>query len=337
MAKSLQVLKQFDTELDMLEHGWAFDSRLFGIARTLVRLPVEDAKPNADRLPEFGESSRPSLEQQLFSAAPIYDDLETLKLADSLSMLVEKMGADNELVEKILAGKSPRDRAAELIHGTKLRSVEDRKRLAAGGVKGIEASADPMIQLALLVDPKSRAVRKRDEAEVQEPMRQAYAKIAAVRFALSRHRHLSRRDVHAPPGVRRSERLHRGGQSHSAVDHDGRRLRAARPTTTIKSRSACRRVGWTTKTASILATPMNFVSTADIIGGNSGSPVVNRKGELVGLIFDGNIQSLVLDYIYSNTQARAVSVDARAILESLRKIYDAGPLADEIERGGAAQ
>ena len=120
----------------------------------------------------------------LFSAAPIYDDLETLKLADSLSMLVEKMGADNELVVKILAGKSPRDRAAELIHGTKLRSVEDRKKLAAGGVKAIEASTDPMIQLALLVDPTARAVRKRDEAEVQEPMRQAYAKIAAVRFAL---------------------------------------------------------------------------------------------------------------------------------------------------------
>ncbi len=85
-----------------------------------MRLPVEDAKPNAERLPEFAESSRPSLEQQLFSAAPIYDDLETLKLADSLSMLVEKLGADNELVEKVLAGKSPRDRAAELIHGTKL-------------------------------------------------------------------------------------------------------------------------------------------------------------------------------------------------------------------------
>jgi hypothetical protein len=335
VAHSLTVLKQFETELDMLEHGWAFDSRLFNIARTLVRMPAEDAKPNADRLPEFGESSRPSLDQQLFSSAPIYDDLETLKLADSLSMLIEKMGADNEVVAKILAGKSPRDRAAELILGTKLRSVEERRRLAAGGLKAIEASTDPMIQMALLVDPASRAVRKRDEAEVQEPMRQAYAKIADVRFALY--------GTNTYPDATFTLRLAFGqvkGYTESG--------KAIPPWTTMDGafeRSAHHHnqepfrlpTSWLEhKDRLDLATPMNFVSTADIIGGNSGSPVINRKGELVGLIFDGNIQSLVLDYIYSNTQARAVSVDARAILESLRKVYDAAPIADEIEGGGAA-
>jgi hypothetical protein len=335
VAKSLQILKQFETESDMLERGWAFDTRLFWIARTLVRLPMEDAKPNAQRLPEYGDSSRPTLEQQLFSTAPIYDDLETLKLADSLSMLIEKMGADNELVVKILAGKSPRDRAAELIHGTQLRSVDDRKQLASGGLKAISASTDPMIQLALLVDPRARAVRKRDEAEVQEPMRQAYAKIAAVRFSLY--------GTDTYPDATFTLRLALG-----VVKGYRDAGKSIPPWTTIDGtfeRSAEHHnqepfrlpTSWLShKDRLDPATPMNFVSTADIIGGNSGSPVINRKGELVGLIFDGNIQSLVLDFIYSDTQARAISVDARAILESLRKIYEAGPLADEIEHDGSA-
>ncbi|HEX4000602.1 MAG TPA: S46 family peptidase [Pirellulales bacterium] len=332
IERSLGVLKQIKTELDMLEYGWAFDSRLFNIARTLVRLPVEDAKPNAERLPEFGESSRPSLEQQLFSTAPIYDDLETLKLADSLSMLVEKMGADNELVVKILAGKSPRDRAAELVHGTKLRSVEDRKRLAAGDTAAIKACDDPMIRLALLVDPASRAVRKRDEAEVQEPMRQAYAKIAAVRFSLY--------GTNTYPDATFTLRLAFGRVK--GYTEAGRMLPAWTTIAGAFEHSAEHQnrepfrlpESWATHKEQLdLATPMNFVSTADIIGGNSGSPVVNRDGQLVGLIFDGNIQSLVLDFIYTSVQARAVSVDARAILASLRKVYDAGDLADEIERG----
>jgi hypothetical protein len=245
------------------------------------------------------------------------------------------MGADNEMVVKILAGKSPRDRAAELIQGTKLRSVENRKRLAAGGVKAIEASTDPIIQLALLVDPASRAVRKRDEAEVQEPMRQAYAKIAAVRFALY--------GTNTYPDATFTLRLAFGQVK--GYTEGGKMIPAWTTIDGAFERSAEHHnqepfrlpASWLDhKDRLDLATPMNFVSTADIIGGNSGSPVVNRKGELVGLIFDGNLQSLVLDFIYTNSQARAVSVDARAILESLRKVYDAGPIADEIERGGAA-
>lgn len=336
VARSLTMLKQIKTEVDMLENGMAFDSRLFGIARTLVRLPVEDAKPNAERLPEFGQSSRPSLEQKLFSAAPIYDDLETAKLADSLATLVEKLGADNELVTRILAGKSPRDRAAELIQGTKLRSVEERRRLAAGGESAIAASTDPMIRLAALVDPAARAIRKRNEAEVEEPMRQAYAKIAAARFSIY--------GKGTYPDATFTLRL-AFGQVKGYSDGG----RAIPPWTTIAGtfeRSAEHEnlepfrlpASWIEhKDRLNLATPMNFVSTADIIGGNSGSPVINRNGELVGLIFDGNIQSLVLDFSYSDAHARAVSVDARAILESLRKVYGAADLADEIERGAAGR
>ena len=329
VSRAIDVWRGLDTELSLLEHEQAFDSRLFGIARTLVRLTAEDAKPNAQRLPEFGESHRPSLEQQLYSTAPIYTDFETLKLADSLAYWLEQRAADDPLVVKALAGKSPRERAAELVRGTKLSDVAERKRLAAGGAAALAESTDPMILLAELVDPAARAVRKRYEDDVQEPMRQAYAKIAAVRFATG--------GTETYPDATFTLRLAFGtvrgyleagqpippwttmaGLYRHSAEHDNQ------PPFQLPPR-------WLEhKDRLDLTTPMNFVSTADIIGGNSGSPVVNRKGELVGLIFDGNIQSLVLDYIYTDAQARAVAVDSRAILEALRKIYDAGDLADEI-------
>lgn len=331
VARAIRIWRGLDTELGLLEHEQAFDSRLFGIARTLVRLAAEDAKPNAQRLPEFGEAHRPSLEQQLYSTAPIYTDFETLKLADSLAFWLEQRGADDPLVVKALAGKSPRERAAELVRGTKLTDVAERKRLAAGpGAPGALAeSTDPMILLAELVDPAARAVRKRYEDDVQEPLRQAYAKIAAVHFAtlgadtypdatftlriaFGTVRGYLDAGQPVPPWTTLA-----GLYRHSA-EHDNQ------PPFQLPPR-------WLERKDRLdLTTPMNFVSTADIIGGNSGSPVVNRQGELVGLIFDGNIQSLVLDYIYTDAQARAVAVDSRAILEALRKIYDAGELADEI-------
>jgi hypothetical protein len=329
VKRSLVTWQKIYTELDMLESEQGFNSRLFRLARTLVRLPDEDAKPNGERLPEFAESSRPSLEQRLYSTAPIYDNLETLDLADSLSALVTKLGADNELVVKVLAGKSPRDRAAELIQGTKLKDVAERKRLAAGGMKAIAESTDPMIELARSVDPASRAIRKKYEEDVQEPMRQAYAKIAAAKFAIT--------GTDTYPDATFTLRLAfgvvmgytdegktvppwttMGGAFQRAAEHKNQepfRL----PESWLKHKDQLD-----------LATPMNFVCTADIIGGNSGSPVVNRRGELVGLIFDGNIYSLVLDYVYTDEKARAVAVDVRAIVEALRKIYDAGAIADEI-------
>jgi hypothetical protein len=330
VGRAIESWRKIDVELGLLENQQAFDSRLFGIARTLVRMAAEDTKPNAKRLPEFNESSRPSLEQRLFSEAPIYDDLETLKLADSLSFWIEKQGADNPLADRVLAGKSPRERAAELISGTKLKSVADRKALAAGGVAAIDASTDPMIELARMVDPASRAVRKTYEEQVHEPLQQAYAKIAAVRFALS--------GTDTYPDATFTLRLALGevrgykeaGQTipawttiaglyrHSAEHENQPPFRLPGHWAEAKDRLE-------------LSTPMNFVSTADIIGGNSGSPVVNRQGELVGLIFDGNIQSLVLDFIYTAKQARAVSVDSRGIVESLRKVYAADSLANEIE------
>jgi hypothetical protein len=329
VGETLARWRSIYAEHQMLEEEQGFNSRLFHLARTLVRMPVEDAKPNAERLPEFTESSRPTLEQKLFSTAPIYDNFETVNLADALSVLVTKLGADNPLVVKVLAGKSPHDRAAELIQGTKLKDVAERKRLAAGGAKAIEESKDPMIELARLIDPPSRAVRKKYEEGVQEPMRQAYAKIAAARFAIT--------GTDTYPDATFTLRLAFG----TVKDYtdEGKRIP---PWTTMggafehaaahKNEPPFRLPeSWMKHKEKIdLMTPLNFVLTADIIGGNSGSPVVNRRGELVGLIFDGNIQSLVLDFVYTDEKARAVAVDTRALVEALRKIYDAGDIADEM-------
>ncbi len=327
---AIATWRRIYNEFDTLENQRALDSRLFGLARTIVRMTAEDAKPNTDRLPEYAESARASLEQRLYSRAPIYDDLEILKLSDALSVLIEKRSADDPLVVKILAGKSPADRAADLIQGTKLKDVAERKRLATGAAAAIETSTDPMIELARLVDPPARAVRKQYEDEVQEPLEQAYAKIAAARFAIS--------GTETYPDATFTLRL-AFGMVRGYIEQG----RSIPPWTTLAGayeRSAehhnqppfrLPKCWLDHKDKLNLDTPMNFISTADIIGGNSGSPVVNRKGQWVGLIFDGNLDSLVLDFVYTDAKARALAVDSRAIVEALRKIYDADEIADEIE------
>ncbi len=329
VAAALKVWDGIYYDWDLLENGSAFHSRLFGIARTLVRLVDESAKPNAERLREYRESNLESLKFRLFSEAPIYDDLETVKLADSLSMLAEMKGMDDPLVRQVLAGQSPQERAAQLIDGTTLKSVELRKKLAETTPDETHKSDDPMIQLALLVDAPARSLRKTYEEQIEEPMRQAYAKLAEARFAIYGT------DVY--PDATFTLRL-AFGQVKGYTDQ-GRQIP---PWTTVAG--LYRRADeWNNQPPFDLpprwierkdrldpATPFNFVSTADIIGGNSGSPVVNRNGEVVGLIFDGNIHSLVLDFIYTEEQARAVSVHSAVIIEALRKVYGADRLLKEL-------
>ena len=314
----------------MLEGGAAFASDLFGIARTLVRSAQERDKPQAERLREFIDSNKQPLELQLFSEEPIYEGFEILRLADSLASLSEQLGHDDPLVVKVLAGKSPVDRAAELVNGSKLKDVATRKKLYEDGLPAVTASKDPMIELALLVDPESRELRKVMENEVEEPRRQAYAQIAKVKFALE--------GTSTYPDATFTLRL-----SYGPVKGYQEAGKKVTPITTVgglyeRSKGQNNKAPfdlpplWAKKKDSInLDTPFNFVSTADIIGGNSGSPVVNKAGEVVGLIFDGNIQSLVLDFAYSEDQARAVSVCSQVITEALRKVYDASPLADELQ------
>ena len=274
------------------------------------------------------EAGLESLKLELFSPAPIYKDLEIIELSDSLTQLAETMGMENPLVQQVLAGKSPPDRAADLVEGTRLENVDLRKKLASAGVSGVN---DPMIQLAQLVDPPARRVRGIYEEKVQEPLRQAYAKIAGARFAaygtsiypdatFTLRLAFGETKGYTERGQPVPWTTNIGGAYKHAADHANRE-----PYVLPKS--------WMeAKPRLNLQTPFNFVNTADIIGGNSGSPVVNRNGEFVGIIFDGNIYSLVLDFIYTEERARAVAVHSAAIMEALEKVYKAAGLVSELRR-----
>ena len=304
---------------------------LFKYARLLTRALDERAKPNGERIAEFRDSAKESLELSLFSTEPVYDDYEILRLTDSLTDFAEKFGGSDPLVKQVLGGKSPRARAVELMSGTKLKDVEFRKNLYGKSAAALRAANDPMLDLARMIDGPAREARKAHEAQ-EEIKRQAYAEIAKARFAVE--------GTSTYPDATFTLRLSYGkvvgyeedgkeippftdfaGLYRRAAEHDNK------PPFDLPQR-------WVDRKSQLnLTTKFNFVSDADIIGGNSGSPVVNKANEFVGIIFDGNIQSLVLDCIFSDKQARAVSVGSAAITEALRKIYDAGALADELEKG----
>jgi hypothetical protein len=329
VASAVSSMGKVYDEYYLLETGVAFNSRLFEIARDLVRYGAESAKPNDERLREFSAAGLESLKLALFSEAPIYEDLEIVKLADSLAMMIEWMGAEHPLVRQVLDGKSPQERAAELVRGSKLQDVALRRQLFDGGSAAVNASADPMLKLAGLVDGASRAVRRKYEQQADEPMKQAYSKIAQARFAVF--------GSSVYPDATFTLRL-AYGQVKGYTEHG----KPVPPMTTMAGAYAHAAdhqyrdpfdlpQSWKDKKNAIdLNTPYNFVSTADIIGGNSGSPVINRDGEVVGIIFDGNTYSLVLDYIYTDEQARAVSVHSAAITESLRNIYGVRDLVREL-------
>jgi hypothetical protein len=306
----------------------AFVSNLFKYARLLLRAVDERAKPNGERLPQFRDSARDSLELELFSTEPIYDDYEILRLTDSLTDFASQFGEDNPLVQKVLAGKSPHVRAVELVSGTKLKDVAVRKDLYAKDAAALQATHDPMLNLARLIDGPAREARKIYDAQ-EEIKTQAYAEIARARFAIE--------GTGSYPDATFTLRLSYGPVR--GYEQDGKQIPTFTDFAGLYQRSAEHDnkppfdlpQRWIDKKANLnLATKFNFVSDADIIGGNSGSPVVNKDNEFVGIIFDGNIQSLALDCIFTDTQARSVSVDSAAIIEALRKIYDAEPLVNEL-------
>ncbi len=328
VAAARKGLVSYYREQSLVESG-ALSSRLFTLARTIVRLAAESQKPETERLPEFTEARRPTLERQLFSPAPVYPALEKAKLTGSLTFATAELGADHAFVKKVLDGKTPEARAAELIDGTTLADVAARKALVAGGADALVASKDPLIALARATDEEARAMRKRYEDEVTSVERASYAKIAQAVFATEGPK--------AYPDATGTLRLAYG--TVSGYKEDGRTIPPFTVFRGLFEREAQHQAqppykvvsAWTTKKAALnLDTPFNFVSTADIVGGNSGSPVVNRKGEVVGLIFDGNIQSLPGYFVYDKSVNRAVAVDSRALIEALRKVYGAQRLADEI-------
>ncbi len=306
-----------------------FRGELAFLARRLVRAAAERVKPNEQRLREYRDSVLPSLEQQLFSTAPIYKSLETAMLAGSLAEMRDHMGAGSVIVERVLQGKDPAEVARAAIAGTRLDDVAVRRQLYEGGSKAIEKSDDPLIALLRVVERVARLARQTYEDDVDSVLRRHGAALAKARFAQS--------GLAAPPDATFTLRLSYGavrGYSEGgkpvkyfttlsgAFEHakaHGEQPPYRLPESWVKNRR---------KLSS--RTPLNFVSTPDIIGGSSGSPVVNQAGELVGIIFDGNIHSLSWSFQFSDKLGRAVAVDARGIQEALRKVYGAGALADEL-------
>ncbi len=315
----------------MLESARAFTSESFGIARTLLRAGDEMPKPNGQRLPEFADQRKDTLELGLFSEKPIYEDLETLTLGDSLTEFVEVLGYDDQTVQDVLAGKSPRARASELVNGTSVREVAFRRRLYAGGAPAVLAAHDPMIELARSVDEESRALRKSYEAD-KETEQKAQAVIGRARYEIL--------GTSTYPDATFTLRLAYG--SVKGYDENGVHVPALTTIAGLYERASEHGnrepfelpASWAERKADVnLETPMNFVTDCDIIGGDSGSPVVNANGEFVGIIFDGNIESLPMDLAYEGVVSRAVSVDSAAITEALRKVYGVAPLADELVSG----
>jgi hypothetical protein len=313
-------------ERSALERGNPFMTDYFGFARTLVRGTAERAKPNAERLPEYADAALPEVEARLLSPAPVHPEFEKLRMGWALTKMRESLGADHPLVKQILGKESPEQLAARLVDGTHLGDPEVRKALWTGGAAAVAASQDPFIQFAAAIDPAARALRKRYEAEVESVEQKSAERIARVRFARAGTDtypdatftlRISYGAVKGwdEAGVPVAPFTRIGGAFDRATGADPFRL----PDTWIKARDTLD-----------LAKPFNFVSTNDIIGGNSGSPVIDRDGRLVGLIFDGNIHSLGGAYGYDGASNRAVAVDSAAILEALEKIYGAKAIADEM-------
>ena len=331
-AKILPVYNYYETSRGRHNASYraprGFYSNLFKYARRLLRAGDERPKPNGERFPEFRDSNKESLELDLFSTEPVHDDMEQVMLTDSLTDLASRFGYNDPLVQKVLAGKSPSARAAELIKGTKVKDVAFRKQLYEGGAAAVTAAKDPMIELARLIDGPARAARKVFETQ-DETKQQAYGDIAKARFAIE--------GTSNYPDATFTLRLSYGAVR--GYEENGKPIAAFTDFAGLYARSAEHNnqppfdlpQRWIDKKSALNpATKYDFVSDADIIGGNSGSPVVNKANEFVGIIFDGNIQSLVLDCIFSDKEARAVSVDSAAITEALRKVYDANALADEL-------
>jgi hypothetical protein len=329
IAKARAALREIERDRRFLDLAAGFNTSLFAAARHIVRLAAEADKPDAERLPEYTDARRPAVESALYTETPLHADFEKLKLADSLDFLRETYGEQHELVGRVLKGMTPEARAAELIDRTKLRSVEFRKSLVAGGRKAVEESDDPLIQLARAVDDDARRVNRRYAAEVLGVERANYAKIARAMFETEGDR--------IYPDATFTLRLSYGAVR--GYTEDGKKLA---PFTTLGGLYArADQFGrkfpyvlpprWDAAKSKVdLKTPFNFVSTNDIIGGNSGSPIVNKEGELVGLIFDGNRQSLVGNFYYDESINRAISVDSRGMLEILRKVFAADHLAAEL-------
>ena len=304
-----------------------------GIAMTIVQYAAEVAKPDAERLPGFNDAQLESLRFSLLSPAPVYPALDETLVASWLAEGLKALGPDNAYIRTVLGGRPAAEVAREAIGGTKIGDPAVRRALVEGGVAAVNASTDPLVVLARKLDPLVREQQKWLETNVNGPLQAAGEKIGRARFAVY--------GKTASPDATFTLRL-----SYGTVKGYPMNGTIAPPKTTLFGLFD-RSLGFGGKPPFnlpdrfvkrrdrlVLSTPVNFVTTNDVVGGSSGSPVVNRAGELVGLIFDGNIESLVGTYVYSEETNRSVAVHTAYIIEALRKLYDADRLANELEGRG---
>jgi hypothetical protein len=329
VAKAVAANKKHRRQMEFKEG--IRSGELLPVARKLVRAIAERQKPNAERLREYGDAALPALTQELFSPAPVYPEFEVFQLTHTITRIREKLGTDDPFVKKVLGQKSPAELAGELVKGTRLADVAVRKMIWDGGQAALDEAArtDSMIAFALLIDADGRAARKIYDDTIQPVLVKNQELIAQAHFAIE--------GTSAYPDATFTPRLSYG--SVQGYEENGKQVT---PITTMGGafeRATGREPyalpkSWLDAKGKIdPKTPFNMATSNDIIGGNSGSPVVNAKGEVVGLVFDGNIQSLGGDYGFDPAVNRTVAVHSSALVEALAKIYGAQRIVEELKPG----
>ena len=304
-----------------------FNSALYAYATMLVRAAAERTKPNAERLREYTEAALPELERQLAAATPVYPDLEQVKLSFSLERMREWLGPDDALVRSVFGKESPDSLAAGLVDGSRLGDPKVRMGLYEGGQAAIDASTDPMIRLAKQVDPVARELRRRYEDDVEGPTTRGQEALARARFATL--------GTGVYPDATFTLRLSfgtvRGWEEKGKPVSPFTVLQTAFDRATGQDPFRIPRT-WLDAAPSLdlRSTRANFTTDHDIIGGNSGSPMVNARGEIVGLVFDGNIHSISGGYWFDERQNRTIAVHPQFIRAALEKVYRAERILEEI-------
>jgi hypothetical protein len=309
-----------------IEGGAGFNSILFRYARLLVRGADERTKPNTERLREYTDAALPRIEQQLYARVPIYGEVEVLTLSFSLQRMRELLGPDHPIVRKLLTKESPETLATRLVAETKLDDSAIRKQLWDGGKSAVDASLDPMIELARSLDGDSRAIRKQFDDEVEAPIAAASQRIAAERFRAY--------GTHVYPDATFTLRLNYGtvqgwvenGTPVEPFTYLDRAFERATGVSPFKIPDSWMKV----KADLDLRTPFCISTTSDIVGGNSGSPLIDAQGRIVGLMFDGNIHSISGDYWFDAARNRAIALHPAIIREALDKVYGAKSLLAEM-------
>ena len=326
VAAAYGQYRAFYAQQWLLERAPSAGSELFGIARAVLRYAQETRKPNGERLREFAESNLPAIEQEMYSTEPLFDSLEIAVLANYFTFLRGRLGADDPIVKEVLNGQTPEQAATGYVTTSKLKDVAERKRLAKD-LDAAMASGDGMIRLARMLDGPARRYRKEYEDKVEAVLTASKAKLAQARFAaygaseypdatftlrLTFGPVLGYKDAagHAVPYTTTFDGMYKHATGVDPFKLPQRWLDA--------------------KPALDLSTPLNFVTTTDTHGGNSGSPTVDEKNEVIGILFDGNIESLPNRFVFTDAIARSVHVASQGIVEALRKVYKADRVVKEL-------